>query len=328
MRRLIALLVLLGLLPLAGMAWYALTPMRTGADYPLAFSVPHGASFKMAAREMLHAGALRHPFLFELLARAMGKDQAIKAGSYGLTQPATPLALLRKITLGETLLGKVTVIEGWSFVEMRRALDAQADLRHDTANMSDAELLRAIGAEETHPEGRFFPDTYFFDHGSSDMALYKRAYQTMKSVLAENWRARAPSLPYRSPTDALIMASIIEKETGAPEERALIASVFINRQRIGMRLQTDPTVIYGLGPRFDGNLRRVDLETDTPYNTYTRAGLPPTPIALPGADAIHAALNPAASRALYFVAKGNGRHVFSNNLDDHNRAVARYQKRN
>lgn len=328
MRKLLALMVLLGLLAGGGMAWYVMTPMRAGgADYPLAFSIPQGASFKMAAREMVHAGALEHPLLFELLARALGQAHGIKAGSYGLTEPATPLDLLRKITAGETVLGKLTVIEGWTFAEMRRVLDARADLRHDSAGLSDAELLQAIGAQAGHPEGRFFPDTYFYDHGSSDLALYKRAYQTLHTVLHESWERRAPGLPYKTPADALVMASIIEKETGAPEERAMIASVFVNRLRIGMRLQTDPTVIYGLGSGFDGNLRRVDLETDTPYNTYTRAGLPPTPIALPGADAIHAALNPENSRALYFVAMGNGRHVFSNNLDDHNRAVARYQKR-
>lgn len=328
MRKLFIFLLLLIALAMGGMAWYAYTPMRTGADYPLGFSVPQGTSFKMAAREMDQAGALRHAFLFELLARALGQAHAIKAGSYALMEPATPLALLRKITVGETVLGKVTVIEGWTFAQMRRALDAQADLRHDTAGMSDAELLQAIDAEASHPEGQFFPDTYFFDHGSSDLALYKRAYRAMRTVLAEHWARRAPGLPYKTPLEALIMASIIEKETGAPEERAMIAAVFINRLKIGMRLQTDPSVIYGLGARFDGNLRRVDLETDTPYNSYTRAGLPPTPIALPGADAIHAALNPENSRALYFVAMGNGRHVFSNNLDDHNRAVARYQKRN
>lgn len=326
MRKLVVLLLLM--MALGAMAWYAYTPMRTGANLPVAFSIHQGASFKAAAREMEHAGALEHPFMFEILARALGQAQAIKAGSYGLTEPATPLELLRKVTLGETLLGKLTVIEGWTFAEMRRALDSRADLRHDTAGMSDAELLRAIGAQGGHPEGQFFPDTYFYDHGSSDLALYRRAYQTMQTVLGEGWDRRVPNLPYKSPADALVMASIIEKETGAPEERALIAAVFINRLRIGMRLQTDPTVIYGLGSRFDGNLRRVDLETDTPYNTYTRAGLPPTPIALPGADAIHAALNPESSRALYFVATGNGRHVFSTNLDDHNRAVARYQKRN
>lgn len=329
MRKLLALVAMTVLLAVGAMAWYALTPMRnTGADYPLAFSIPQGASFKMASREMFHAGALEHPLFFEILARALGKAHGIKAGSYGLTEPVTPLALLRKITVGETVLGKLTVIEGWTFAEMRRALDSQADLRHDSAGLSDAELLQAIGAEAGHPEGMFFPDTYFYDHGSSDLALYKRAYQTLQVVLDESWDRRAPDLPYKTPMDALVMASIIEKETGAPEERAMIAAVFINRLRIGMRLQTDPSVIYGLGSRFDGNLRRVDLETDTPYNSYTRAGLPPTPIALPGADAIHAALNPASSRALYFVAMGNGRHVFSNNLDEHNRAVARYQKRN
>ncbi len=328
MRRFIVFLFLVIALAAGGMAWYAFTPMRTGADFPVAFSVHQGASFKSAAREMAHAGALEHPFLFELLARALDQAHGIKAGSYGLTEPATPLALLRKITQGETVLGKLTIIEGWTFAEMRRALDSQADLRHDTAGLSDAELLRAIGAEAGHPEGRFFPDTYFYDHGSSDLALYKRAYQTLQTVLDEAWGRRASNLPYKTPMDALIMASIIEKETGAPDERPMIAAVFINRLRIGMRLQTDPTVIYGLGASFDGNLRRVDLETDTPYNTYTRAGLPPTPIALPGADAIHAALNPETSRALYFVAMGNGRHVFSSNLDDHNRAVARYQKRN
>lgn len=328
MGRLLLILALLILPPLAGMAWYAHAPMGTGAAYPLAFTVPQGASFKAASREMVRAGALEHPVLFELLARVQGRAQDVKAGSYGLTAPVTPLELLRKITLGETLLGKLTVIEGWTFAEMRRALDARQDLRHDSVGLSDAELLRAIGAEVAHAEGWFFPDTYFYDHGSSDLALYKRAHQTSRAVLEEAWARRASGLPYKSPEEALIMASIIEKETGAADERPLIAAVFINRLRIGMRLQTDPTVIYGMGERFDGNLRRADLEVDTPYNTYTRAGLPPTPIALPGADAIHAALNPEASRALYFVAMGNGRHVFSSNLDDHNRAVARYQKRN
>ncbi|HNQ03758.1 MAG TPA: endolytic transglycosylase MltG [Thiobacillaceae bacterium] len=327
MRRLFGLLALLLALPVMGGVWYVLTPMHTGATYPLDFSVHQGTSLKMAIRDMEAAGALRHPRLFELLARMMGKAQAIKAGSYGLPEAVTPLALLRKITVGETVLGKVTVIEGWTFADMRRALDAQADLRHDSAGMSDAELMRAIGADADRPEGRFFPDTFFFDRGSSDLALYRRAYHTMQTALRDAWSQRVPNLPYTSPEQALIMASIIEKETGVADERTLIAAVFVNRLRIGMRLQADPTVIYGLGSRFDGNLRRVDLEADTPYNTYTRAGLPPTPIALPGADALHAALNPANSRALYFVASGDGRHVFSTSLDEHNRAVARYQRR-
>ncbi|MEW6678196.1 MAG: endolytic transglycosylase MltG [Pseudomonadota bacterium] len=331
MRRLRLLLTLAFLVFLGGaggLAWYAATPMDTGAGYPLSFSITKGSSIRTAAADMARAGVLDHPALFVLLARAKGQAEAIKAGSYGLMEAPTPLELLRKITQGETLLGKVTFIEGWSFRELRQALDAREDLRHDSAGMTDAELLAAIGATVSHPEGWFFPDTYFYDHGSSDLALYKRAHEAMRAALEENWTQRAPGLPYKSPEEVLTMASIIEKETGAPDERPMIAAVFINRLRIGMRLQTDPTVIYGLGSRFDGNLRRVDLETDTPYNTYTRAGLPPTPIALPGRAAIEAALNPAPSRALYFVAMGNGRHVFSSNLDEHNRAVYRYQKRN
>jgi UPF0755 protein len=273
------------------------------------------------------AGVLENPWAFVLITRLRGLSGDIKAGSYAVDGPTSPLDLLRKITAGETVLGKLTVVEGWTFSEMRRALDAHPGLRHDTAGMPAEVLLRTVGAQETHPEGLFFPDTYFFDAGSSDIALYRRAYGAMRRELERQWASRVAGLPYRSPYDALIMASIIEKETGAPDERPLIASVFINRLRIGMRLQTDPTVIYGLGQRFDGNLRRDDLLSDTSYNTYTRAGLPPTPIALPGAAALRAAVDPEKSRALYFVAKGNGRHEFSENLEAHNRAVARFQKR-
>ena len=316
---------------LAGAGWlihYAISPMaREGAAFPLAFSVEKGATLKSASRAMHALGALEQPWAFVLIARLRGLEGDVKAGSYALDKPATPLELLRKITAGETVLGKLTIVEGWSFREMRKAVDAHPDLRHDTAGMSDAALLKAVGGEGDEAEGLFFPDTYFFDAGSSDLALYRRALGAMARQLETQWPARVAGLPYRTPYEALIMASIIEKETGAPEERPLIASVFINRLRIGMRLQTDPTVIYGLGERFDGNLRKADLLADTPYNTYTRAGLPPTPIALPGAEALRAALNPERSRALYFVAKGNGRHEFSDNLDAHNRAVARYQRR-
>lgn len=298
-----------------------------GATYPMGFSIERGSTLKMAGEDLEAAGILEHPWAFVLIARLRGLSGAVKAGSYALEGPITPMALMRKITEGETVLGKLTVVEGWRFAEMRRIVDAHPDLRHDSAGMSDAELLQAVGANELHPEGLFFPDTYFFDTGSSDLALYRRAYVAMKKQMEAQWAERSEGLPYRTPYEALILASIIEKETGAPEERTHIASVFINRMRIGMRLQTDPTVIYGLGDRFDGNLRKDDLLADTPYNTYTRAGLPPTPIALPGAAALRAALNPEQSRALYFVAKGNGRHEFSDNLEAHNRAVARYQKR-
>jgi len=318
---------LVGLVFTAGMVWYASQPMRIpGVSYPLDFSIHRGSALKTASEELHRSGVLSRPWAFVLLARMQGLAGEIKAGSYALEQAATPLELLRKITQGDTVLGKLALIEGWTFQEVRRSVAANPALRHDTAGMSDAELLRAVGARETHPEGLFFPDTYFFDKGSSELSIYKRAYHAMQENLTASWSMRSPGLPYRSPYEALIMASIIEKETGAAEERPQIAAVFVNRLRIGMRLQTDPTVIYGLGTRFDGNLRRDDLLADTPYNTYTRGGLPPTPIALPGLAAIQAALHPDISKALYFVAKGSGRHVFSETLDAHNRAVARYQK--
>ncbi|MEW5786710.1 MAG: endolytic transglycosylase MltG [Pseudomonadota bacterium] len=322
-------LILLLLLTLAGLAGWLLhyaTTLPDGGGYPLAFSVERGATLKSVSQDLHTLGALEQPWAFVLLARLSGQESAIKAGSYGLEAPASPLDLLRKITAGDTLLGKLTIVEGWTFRQMRQAVDAHGGLRHDTAGMTDEALLVELGMTDRNAEGLFFPDTYFFDQGSADLALYRRAQQAMARHLETQWAARATNLPYRTPYEALVMASIVEKETGAAEERPLIAAVFINRLRIGMRLQTDPTVIYGLGPSFDGNLRKVDLLTDTPYNTYTRAGLPPGPIALPGLEALRAALNPEPSRALYFVAKGNGRHVFSETLEAHNRAVNRYQR--
>lgn len=332
MRRLINRFLLLGLLAGFGFAgwlvWYGNQPMlMPGVTYPIDFTVQRGVALKTASDSLHRDGVLTKPWAFVLIARLKGLSGEIKAGSYALERPVSPLALLRKITEGDTVLGKLALIEGWSFQDMRRSVAANSALRHDTLTMSDAALLQAVGATEAHPEGLFFPDTYFFDRGSSELALYKRAYSAMQENLQAQWALRAPSgLPYRTPYEALIMASIIEKETGTAEERPQIAAVFVNRLRIGMRLQTDPTVIYGLGARFDGNLRRDDLLADTPYNTYTRGGLPPTPIALPGLAAIQAALHPDSCKALYFVAKGSGRHVFSETLDAHNRAVARYQK--
>ena len=319
-------LIMFGLLGIgAWFLWYANVP-TTGATFPVTFSVERGSSLKAAARDLEQAGVLARPWAFVMLARLKGLESGIKAGSYASQGPISPLELLRKITVGDTVLGKLTIPEGWSFAEMRRAVDAHPGLRHDTAGMSTTQLLGAMGVSDPHAEGRFFPDTYFFDLGTSDLTLYRRAHETMRKQLDAAWAARMPGLPYRTPEEVLTMASIIEKETGAPEERPLIAAVFINRLKIGMRLQTDPTVIYGLGERFDGNLRKDDLLTDTPYNTYTRGGLPPTPIALPGAAALRAAVDPAHSRALYFVAKGGGRHEFSDTLDAHNRAVNRYQR--
>lgn len=310
---------------LAWLAWYAGT-VTTPVQVPAEFAIAPGSHLKKTAQELEARGLIAHPAAFVLLGRLLGQAGKIKAGSYMLEQPLSPYQLLNKITLGETVLAKLTVIEGWSFAQMRAAVDGHERLRHDSAGMSDAELLKAIGAGEGHPEGLFFPDTYYFDAGASDLELYRRAYHTLAGRLSAAWQGRAQGLPYRTPYEALIMASIVEKETGAPDERPQIAAVFLNRLRIGMRLQTDPTVIYGLGARYDGNLRKVDLLADTPYNSYTRAGLPPTPIALAGAGAIEAALHPDAGRALYFVAKGGGRHQFSNTLEEHNRAVNRYQR--
>ncbi|MGQ9684741.1 MAG: endolytic transglycosylase MltG [Thiobacillaceae bacterium] len=317
---------LLFLLAMAGwFLWYVATPTGKG-PFPVELHIERGASLKEVAAQLQRQGIVDHAFAFSLLGRLTGQSGQIKAGSYLFDAPTSPWKLLRKLTQGETLLGRITIIEGWTFRQMRQALAQHSGLRNDTKDMSDEALLQALGIEAAHPEGLFFPDTYYFDHGSSDKALLLRAYHRMQQVLQQAWQDRSPGLPYKSPYEVLIMASIIEKETSVPEERSLIAAVFLNRLRLGMRLQTDPSVIYGMGERFDGNLRKADLLTDTPYNTYTRVGLPPTPIALPGADSIRAAINPAASHALYFVAKGDGRHQFSHTLDEHNRAVARYQR--
>jgi UPF0755 protein len=258
--------------------------------------------------------------------RLLGRASQIKAGSYLLEHPVTPLELLEVLAKGEVIPQQVSVIEGWTFKQLRATLDAEPDLKHDTAGLSDAEVLQRIGATEAHPEGLFFPDTYNFAAGSSDLAVLKRAYQSMQQHLQEGWAGREAGLPLKSPYQALILASIVEKETGTPEDRPMIAGVFINRLRKGMLLQTDPTVIYGLGSKFDGNLRKRDLLADTPYNTYTRAGLTPTPIALPGLAALQATLHPAQTDALYFVARGDGSSHFSGSLNEHNRAVNKYQK--
>jgi UPF0755 protein len=260
------------------------------------------------------------------MARLLGKAGAIKAGNYQLESSLTPLQLLRKITEGDVSQSKITFIEGWNIYQIRSALDAHPSIRHDTKGLDERELLKLVDAQENTLEGLIFPDTYYFSNGMSDTAILQRAYRIMQQKLADAWQERAPDLPYASPYEALIMASIVEKETGKAVERPQIAAVFVNRLRIGMRLQTDPTVIYGLGEGFDGNLRKRDLTADTAYNTYTRAGLPPTPIAMPGYESIQAALHPAQTKAIYFVAKGNGSHQFSSSLTEHNRAVNQYQR--
>ncbi len=265
---------------------------------------------------------------FELLARVLGRAQEIKAGSYELTRPVTPLDLLGKLTRGDVTQAEVRLIEGWTFRQFRLALDQSPYLRHETQGLDRAQLMAQIGASEIEPEGLFFPDTYLFAKGSADVAVLRRSYRAMQRHLAQEWAARDANLPYRTPYDALIMASIIEKETGRPADRELIGGVLVNRLRIGMRLQADPTVIYGLGASFDGNLTKAHLQQDGPYNTYTRAGLPPTPIDMPSLASLRAALRPGKTDALYYVSRGDGSSEFSRTLNDHNRAVTKYQRLN
>lgn len=261
-----------------------------------------------------------------MLARLTGQAHQIKAGDYEITENLTPLLLLDELVKGQKVTVAVQFIEGQTFAQLRQVLDKHPELKHETTGLPDTEVLKLVGAEENHPEGLFFPDTYHVGRAATDVAVLKLAYKTLKEHLKTAWEARTAQAPYSSPYQALIMASIVEKETGAAAERPLIAAVFLNRLRLNMRLQTDPTVIYGMGALYDGNIRKKDLQTDTPYNTYTRGGLPPTPIAMPSLGAIRAALNPAESNALYFVARGDGSHEFSENLAAHNRAVNRFQR--
>jgi UPF0755 protein len=321
------LLVVLAVLAAAGYGvWYAYTPVATGR-LPVEVEIPRGASLRTAMDQLQKAGVDVRRVEFELLARAMGRERGIKAGNYQLAAAVTPIELLDKLTRGDVSQAEVRLIEGWTFAQVRAALDASADLRHDTAGLEDTQVLARLQAAEAHPEGLFFPDTYLFARGSSDLAVLRRAYRTMQRHLKEEWDARAADLPYRTPYEALVMASIIEKETGRAQERDMIGGVLVNRLRIGMRLQVDPTVIYGLGSDFDGNLKKKHLLEDGPYNTYTRAGLPPTPIAMPGHAALRAALRPGKTQSLYYVSKGDGSSHFSRSLDEHNRAVSKYQLR-
>jgi len=306
-------------------AWYVSTPLPT-KTLPVEVEIPKGTRFRDAALILERAGIETGGLQFEVLARVLGRAHAIKAGSYEISQALTPLELLDKLTRGDVRQAELRFVEGWTLRQVRQALDASAHLRHDSTGMDEEALRAALGASEPRLEGLLFPDTYLFAKGSSDIAVLRRAYHALERHLAAEWQARDANLPYHTPYEALIMASIIEKETGQAGERDLIAGALINRLRIGMRLQTDPTVIYGLGEAFDGNLKKVHLLTDGPYNTYTRAGLPPTPIAIPSLASLRAALQPAKTDALYYVARGDGSSQFSRTLEEHNRAVNKYQR--
>lgn len=303
--------------------WYARTPVALSAPV-IDFTVQRGFTMRQAATAIARAGVQVQPELLYWMARLAGKASLIKAGSYEVHTGVTPWTLILKLSAGDVSQGEVLFVEGWNFRQVREALESNPNLQRDTIGLSEREIMERIGASEPHAEGLFFPDTYLFDKQSSALAVLRRAYGAMKERLAFAWEARDPALPLSSPYELLILASIVEKETGRAEDRSLVASVFANRLRVGMRLQTDPTVIYGLGPEFDGRLRRRDLDTDHPWNTYTRGGLPPTPIAIPGRDALQAAVRPAKTDYLYFVARGDGSSAFSRTLEDHNRAVDRY----
>ena len=332
MRRFFRLIVRIGMALIvagAGLAiavwWWLGWPLTLPAS-PYAFDVKSGASLRSVARELSAAGVLGGALPLVTLARLRGVDRTIKAGNYEIAAGITLHQLLDRLTQGEARQTALLVVEGATFADLTRALAAEPGVVKTVLGLPQAELMQRIGADGTSAEGWFFPDTYFFVAGSTDAALLARAYRLMRARLDAAWNARSADLPLKNAYEALILASIVEKETGRAADRPLIAAVFINRLRLGMRLQTDPTVIYGMGERFDGNLKKRDLETDTPHNTYTRDGLPPTPIALPGQASLDAVTHPPTTPYLYFVARGDGSSEFSANLADHNRAVAKYRR--
>ena len=305
--------------------WWLHQPLDLGPE-PLELAIEPGTTPRGVARDVVAAGVKTDARLLYAWFRVSGQDRAIKAGNYEIPPGTTPISLLQKLARGEEALRALTLVEGWNWRQVRLALAKEEQIKHDAAALTDEALMAQLGRPGVAPEGRFFPDTYTYAKGSSDIALLRRAMHAMDRHLEAAWAQRAADTPLKSADEALILASIVEKETGKASDRGQIAGVFVNRLRVGMLLQTDPTVIYGLGEKFDGNLRKRDLQTDTPWNTYTRPGLPPTPIAMPGKASLLAAVQPQATRALYFVAKGDGTSHFSASLEEHNRAVNRYQR--
>ena len=305
--------------------WSWLQTPHTIPEEQREFVIAHGDSLTHIAQRLHRSEVVRWPNVWIYYARLF-EPEPIKAGEYKLPDQASPLDILHQLQAGEVVTHPVTFIEGHTFAEMLNILQGLDNLKHELKGLSPHEIIAVLGLDIKHPEGWFFPDTYYYVAGGSDRGILQRAHRRMQRVLELEWRARAVGLPYETPYEALIMASIVEKETGAPDERDEIAGVFVRRLQQGMRLQTDPTVIYGMGLNYDGNLRRADLARATPYNTYTNGGLPPTPIAMPGREAVHAALHPKEGESLYFVARGDGTHYFSATLDEHINAVRRFQK--
>ena len=288
--------------------------------------VPRGSSWVNVAEQLAEQNFITSALSLRIWLMLRPGDEVLRSGVFVLRPPMTLDQLVQRLAEAPDGTQPLVLIEGERFKDLRKKLADREDVRQAMTTLTDDEVLGAIGADEKHPEGLFAPNTYVLEEGDRDLDILRRLYQRQKRILAEEWAGRQSGLPYNNAYEALIMASIIEKETGAASEREQIAGVFVRRLQVGMRLQTDPTVIYGLGERYKGDITRAHLREDTPYNTYRRAGLPPTPIANPGRAAIHAALHPAEGDALYFVAGSDGRHVFSANLADHNRAVNRYQR--
>jgi len=319
-------LVLLCAVAAAGLWWWLDRPLPLAAP-SLELSIEPGSAPRDVANGWVTAGVKVHPELLYQWFRWSGQARRIRAGSYEIESGITPRLLLAKMVQGDEALEKLRLIEGWTWRQVRAALAAAPQLKAASQAMDEAQLMQAIGSDSTHAEGHFFPDTYLYSRGVSDLTVLKRAHAAMQRRLDTAWAQRSPDTPLKSAQQALILASIVEKETGPKDDPGLVAAVFLNRLRIGMPLQTDPTVIYGLGEAFDGNLRKRDLLADGEFNTYTRMGLPPTPIAMPGMASLQAVVKPTPSKALYFVARGDGSSVFSDNLAEHNRAVNKYQRK-
>jgi len=326
LRRFLLLVALLVLVTGGAAFWWLHQPLALPAA-TVDLSIEPGRTPRGVAQDVAATGARVDPRLLYWWFRLSGQDRSIRAGSYELEAGVTPRSLLSKLVRGDEAMRFVVLVEGWNWRQVRAALAKAEQLRPDSATLDDTALMASLGRPGVAPEGRFFPDTYTYSKGSSDTKVLQRALRAMDAHLDAAWAQRRPDLPLKTPDDALTLASIVEKETGRVDDRARIAGVFVNRLKVGMPLQTDPTVIYGMGAAFDGNLRKRDLLADTPWNTYTRNGLPPTPIAMPGRAALLAAVQPEATDALYFVSRGDGSSHFSASLDEHNRAVNQYQRR-
>ena len=333
MKRVLSLLFILSFITGGVTAWWFWHDMQQQLDSPIEietgtainYTIKPGMNLKLISEDLVQQGILKHPYYFMLEGRLQGTDSQIKAGEYLLQPGTTQLQLLEQFEAGKVVQHSLALIEGWSYKEIMTAVSSNEVLIKTLPDTDSKTVMSVLGYPDVHPEGRFFPDTYHFPSGMTDIEFLQRAYEKMLEILDEEWQQKSEGLPYKSDDEALIMASIIEKETAVASERTVIAGVFVRRLQKGMKLQTDPTVIYAMGENYNGNIRRKDLKTDSPYNTYVYAGLPPTPIALPGVEAIHAALHPEQGETLYFVAKGDGSHHFSKTLKEHNRAVAKYQ---